>query len=332
MPTPARTVGPLLRMRYRIEWAALRSAEIIIPLLPLRLVRLAAQGIGSLTWLLDARGRRVIRENLRLALGATQGEKARRRIERENYRSFARTFLELFWGKRLKAKDWEEYFTLKFDSPEAEAVASAGRCIFATAHCGNFEWLSLGRALKFGPSMIIAQDFKNPPLTAIFRRLRSQGGQIIIPQEGAMLKLFRHLKKGGSAAALVDLNTPPDQSATVIRRFGMWSSISVLHVALAARTGLPVVPALALPGEGGKWELRFFDPIYVSAETSLQTAAQQCWDSIEPVLRQHSEQWMWLYKHWRFLPPGENPALYPDYANHSNTFKRLFFKARAESL
>ena len=58
---------------------------------------------------------------------------------------------------------------LECDTPAAFAAATGGRCIFATAHCGNFEWLSLGRALRFGPSMIIAQDFKNPPLTDIFR-------------------------------------------------------------------------------------------------------------------------------------------------------------------
>ncbi|MES2707496.1 MAG: lysophospholipid acyltransferase family protein [Verrucomicrobiota bacterium] len=315
---------PLLRMRHSLEWAILRSAEAVIPQLPLSLVRRGARAVGALAWACDARGRRVIRENLRLALGATHDDRARRRIERENYRLFARTFLELFWGRRLKAEDWDRYFVVKFDSPHAEAVATAGRCIFATAHCGNFEWLSLGRALRSGPSMIIAQDFKNPPLTAIFRRLRSHGGQIIIPQEGAMLKLFRHLKKGGSAAALVDLNTPPDQSATIIRRFGMWSSISVLHVALAARTGVPVVPALAIARPDGRWELRFLEPVYVFTDTPLQQAAQQCWDSIEPVLRQHPEQWMWLYKHWRFLPPDADPSSYPSYANQSNRFKRLF--------
>lgn len=312
-----------LRLRYRVEFVLLFLAEKTIPLLPLRLVRAAAAGLGSLAWALDARGRRVIRENLRLALGKTHDEAQRRRIERENYRVFARTFMELFWGSRLRPEDWDRYFVLTADTPAAHAAAVGGQCIFATAHCGNFEWLSLGRALKFGASMIIAQDFKNPPLTGIFRRLRSFGGQTIIPREGAMLRLFRHLKKGGSAAALVDLNVHPDQSATVIRRFGCWSSISVLHVALAARTGLPLVPALALPLPDGRWQLRFMDPIPLGADIPWQQAAQQCWDVIEPVLRQHPAHWMWLYKHWRYLPPGAAAAAYPFYANRSAAFDRL---------
>ena len=324
MPAPVFAPPPWLALRYRLEHGILLLAEKFIPRLPWRLIRASSAGLGTLAWFFDIRGRRVIRENLRIALGGTHDVARRRRIERANYRVFARTFMEFFWGRRLRAEDWDRYFVLSCDTPAAHAAAMGGQCIFATAHCGNFEWLSLGHALRCGPSMIIAQDFKNPPLTGIFRRLRSFGGQTIIPQEGAMLRLFRHLKKGGSAAALVDLNTRPDQSATVIRRFGCWSSISVLHVALAARTGLPLVPALALPLPDGRWQLRFMDPIPLSADTPLQQAAQQCWDVIEPVLREYPEQWMWLYKHWRYLPPGAAAESYPSYANRSKGFDKLY--------
>lgn len=321
-----------LRCRYQAEHAVLKLAEVVIPRLSLDLVRSLAEVLGNLAWALDRRGRHTIRENLRMALGATHDAPARRRIEQENYRVFARTFMELFWASRLQPGDWDRYFELQCDTPAAAAAATGGQCIFATAHCGNFEWLSLGRALRFGPSMIIAQDFKNPPLTDLFRRLRSQSGQMIIPQEGAMLRLFRHLKKGGSAAALVDLNVHPDQSAVAIRRFGAWSSISVLHVALAARTGLPLVPALALPLPDGRWQLRFMDPVPVRPDAPWQEAAQACWDVIEPVIREHPAYWMWLYKHWRYLPPGGEAPAYPDYANRSRAFDKLYWQSVTPSV
>lgn len=319
-----------LQFRHRLEHVILRLAELGIPRLSLADVRGLAAGLGRLAWALDHRGRHTIRENLRIALGDTHDAAARRGIEQENYRVFARTFMELFWASRLRPEDWDRYFVLQCDTPAAAAAAAGGRCIFATAHCGNFEWLSLGRALRFGPSMIIAQDFKNPPLTGLFRRLRSQRGQIIIPQEGAMLRLFRHLRKGGSAAALVDLNVHPDQSAVAIRRFGAWSSISALHVALAARTGLPLVPALALPLPDGRWQLRFMDPVPVSPDAPWQQAAQACWEVIEPVIRQHPASWMWLYKHWRYLPPDAEARAYPDYANRSRAFDKLYLQAVAD--
>ncbi len=329
MAVPVSELPGWLRLRFRLEHGLLAAAAEVIPRLPLGVVRGGAAVLGTVAWALDRRGRRTIRENLEMALGSSKGRAELRRLERANYRSFARTFLELFWGRRLRAEEWDRYFTLECDTEAARVAATEGRCIFATAHCGNFEWLSLGRALRFGPSMIIAQDFKNPPLTGIFRRLRSLAGQVIIPQEGAMLRLFRHLRKGGSAAALVDLNVHPDQSAVAIRRFGRWSSISVLHVALAARTGLPLVPALALPLPDGRWQLRFMDPIPLDPDSSWQEAAQACWDVIEPVLREHPAHWMWLYKHWRYLPPDAAPGSYPGYANRSRSFDKLYAQVPA---
>ena len=138
-----------------------------------------------------------------------------------------------------------------------------------------------------------------------------------------MLKLFKYLRRGGSAAALVDLNVKPDQAAVAIRCFGMLNSVSVLHCALAARTDAPLLPALALPEPDGRWRLKFFDPFSVTPEDAPQVIAQRCWDVLEPVIRDYPEYWLWMYKHWRYLPTGEDPAHYPAYANRSKKFDWL---------
>ena len=316
---------PLLRRwRYGLEHLALRSAAWFIPRLPLSFVRGLASLLGTIAWAVDWRGRRTGTENLALVMGESLSPSERRRLLRRCYRRFARTFAEFFWTPRLTAKDWDQWFIFQWDTPEARHHCETGGCIFATAHFGNFEWLSIGRALRAEPCMIIAQDFKNPPLTEIFRQLRSLDGiQTIIPQEGAMLRMFKHLKKGGCAAALVDLNVPPDQSATVVRLFGRLTSISVLHCALAQRTGRPLVPALPIPTPDGRWQLRFFAPISVAPEDEYRSIAQRCWDIFEPVIREHPECWMWMYKHWRYLPADVPAEDYPSYANRSKKFDRL---------
>ncbi|RFC48896.1 MAG: Lauroyl/myristoyl acyltransferase [Verrucomicrobia bacterium] len=317
-------LGRLLRLRFALEHAVLRVAVAVIPRLPLGFVRTAAEVLGTLAWLVDGRGRAAGRMNLEVVYGEAMGERGRGRLLRRCYRRFAVTFAEFFWSPRLTEEGFDRWFEFEWDTPEAERACLEGECVFATAHFGNFEWLSLGRALRSSPCMIIAQDFKNPPLTELFRELRSQNGrQTIIPQEGAMLKLFKHLKRGGCAAALVDLNVPPDQAAVPVRMFGRWVSISVLHCALAARTGKPLVPALALPGKDGRWRLRFFEPFLVGADEDYQVVAQRCWDVFEPVFREHPECWMWMYKHWRYLPVGAREGEYPAYANRSKKFDRL---------
>lgn len=311
------------RLRYSLEYGALRMAEAAVPRLPAAWIRPFGESLGELTWRFDRRGRSVVQENLRVAFGEAMSGEERAALARRNYRVFGRVFAELFWTRSLRPRDAARHFVLACESPEAERAYHEGGCIFATAHFGNFEWLSVARAIDGRGIMIIAQDFKNPPLTAIFRRLRSQHSQRIIGQDGAMIRQFKYLRSGGAVAALVDLNAHPDQSATIIRCFGKLTCISVIHVALAVRTGRPVVPCLAVPREDGRWEMRFFEPFHPDPAAGYAAAAQRCWDVFEPVIREHPAYWMWLYKHWRYLPANSLPGEYPAYANRSGRFDRL---------
>lgn len=320
------------RLRFQLEYAILRFAVWFIPKLPLSLVRMAASAIGTLAWLCDVRGRKNGMENLRCAFGDQYSRAQRRRILRASYRVFGRTFLDLFWSPRIREDDWDRHFVLQCDSEAAKAAIASNHCIYVTAHFGGFEWLSIAKALRGWGSMIIAQDFKNPPLTAIFRELRSAGGrQVTISQDGAMLKLLKHLKKGGSAAALVDLMVRPTQSATIIRSFGLLSSVSIFHIVLARRTGVPIVPILAAPGPDKRWVIRFFDPLDIPETEPLSAAVQRCWDVFEPIIRAQPQYWLWMYKHWRFLPGDTAVESYPEYARRNEAFDALHQSVKAEA-
>jgi lauroyl/myristoyl acyltransferase len=321
------------RLRYRLEYAAVSSAAWIIPKLPSALVRLMANVIGTLAWACDGRGRRNGMENLRCAFGAQYSPAGRARLLRSSYRVFARTFFELFWSPGLRGKDLTRYFVVDTTDPAILAAIKANHCIYISPHTGGFELLGVAKAYGHWGSMTIAQDFKNPPLTALFQKLRSGGGlQPIIPQEGAMLRILKHLKKGGSAAALVDLSMKPDQGATIIRSFGMLTSVSYFHCALAQRTGVPILLFYSVPLKGGRRAIRFFDPVYVNRDDDLHAVAQRCWDAFEPMIRAKPQQWLWMYKHWRYLPETAPVESYPEYARRNAAFDTLLGTQNAESL
>jgi hypothetical protein len=58
--------------------------------------------------------------------------------------------------------------------------------------------------------------------------------------------------------------------------------------------------------------------------------AQACWDQFEPVVRKNPAPWLWMYKHWRYLPAKPDRA-YPIYAQFSPEFDALAREAKAES-
>jgi lauroyl/myristoyl acyltransferase len=170
----------------------------------------------------------------------------------------------------------------------------------------------------------IAQDFKNERLTSIFRSNREFHGHQIIPQDKAMLKLLRLLRRGGNAAFLPDLTVPPSQAATIIRVFGLKASVTVLGAFLVKRTGVPVLTGLTFPCDDGTYVVKGLPPLHFSPDATALEIAQACWDAVEPGIAARPEHWLWMYKHFRYRPSDEAEAeRYPPYAHRSRSFNKL---------
>ena len=111
------------KLRYFFETALVASAAWILPRLPRPVIMALARGVGRLACLIDARGRRTARQNLRAAFGGSLSEAEVRRITLGSYQNFARTFLDLFWAQALTLENWGRHVSIRLDDPEAEAKA-----------------------------------------------------------------------------------------------------------------------------------------------------------------------------------------------------------------
>lgn len=324
------------KIRHFLETAAIESAAWFLPRLPRRLVIALSQGIGFVAYLGDKRGRTTALENLRCAFGEQYSLTERKHIARRSYQVFARTFLDLFWSARLTQDTWQKYFTIHLPRPEDEAQARETGAVWVTPHFGNFELVSMVwgfRGIKF---TVVAQDFKNPTVTRVFKRLREHSGHDVIPQENAMLKLMKALKRQGHAGLLTDLNIAPGKAATAIQCFGLWTCVPTLHVELAKRLGLSIMTGVCRPLPDGRYEVRIFETLKPGPEEDTQELAQRVWDHFEKAIREHPECWLWMYKHWRYRPvgvPGRTPpdCPYPPYSNHTETFVRMVAEVEAKT-
>ncbi|MEM9481966.1 MAG: lysophospholipid acyltransferase family protein [Verrucomicrobiota bacterium] len=313
------------QIRYRIEWILLKFAAAVVPKVPRSLLLRLADMLAGIAWCLDRRSRAVAMENLSAVFGGEDGwdEKRIGRTAKDSFRYFARAMIDLFWSPRLdqeKAAALIRYDEKEF-APFDETVKDGA--ILLTPHYGNFEWIAYGMGFRGHQFCIIAQDFKNGRLTEIFSQLRSGSGHEVIRQEGAMLKLMRQLKKGGLAAFLPDLTVKPSQAATVIECFGLKASVTLLHAVLAQRTRKPMYGGVAVPQPDGTYLMRGISDFGIEEDDSLQVIAQKCWDKFEPIIRENPAPWLWMYKHWRYRPRGDEGEKYPTYANYSKAFDRL---------
>jgi lauroyl/myristoyl acyltransferase len=311
------------QLRYRIEWLAITFMAWLIPLLPHRVMLAMANGLGKLAYLLDRRGRETALENVRCV--STEGTLPcadPEQLVQKSYQYFARSMCELFWATRLNEENYSKIIQLDIEDREAYNQAVKEGAIWVTPHYGNFEWISLMMGYRNHPFTLVAQDFKNQLLTEIFSRQRQLSGHKVISSRRAMVRLLKVLRSGKHAAFLTDLNVQPDSAATPIHCFSFLTCVTGLHAFLHQRTGAKVIPGIAIPCSDGTYLMKMFPPVDIPPDCSTAEITQKCWDVFEPHIRDFPEPWLWMYKHWRYLPE-KNADNYPHYSRRSRKFDLL---------
>jgi lauroyl/myristoyl acyltransferase len=311
------------RFRYRLEEAGCLLLERWLPLLPRMACVNLGIVVGDLAYFLDRRGRAVALANLDCAFGEEYTPAQKRRIARLSYRNFTRTMLDLFWMAGLTEGTYRNYVRQEgWDAVRDQQVREGRGMIFMCIHQGNWEMASATAGFHYFRNVVVTESFKNPLLTPIFARRREAFGQTMIPQENALIRMLKIVKRAGSTGILIDLNLQPTQAATVIEAFGLKMCVPVLHAVLAQRANTMLVPVETEPNADGTMRATLHPALIIPPEATLQEIAQQCWDYFEPLLRRHPELWLWPYKHFRYRPK-DAARPYPFYARESSKFEKL---------
>jgi lauroyl/myristoyl acyltransferase len=305
-----------------MEWLAVKTAGSLVPLLPRKMCVRLGEYIGRTAFAVDKRNRRVALSNLETAFGDRFSPMQREEIARESYVQFARTVIDLFWLPALNSDNFWRYAEFEgLDRLRAE-IGPTNQCIFIVFHYGNFEWLSPATAWSGLPTDVVTQEFKNPFLDDIFRRLREHAGHTSVPRNRAVARLYRTLRKNGRAALLVDTTLAPHHPTVVIDCFGLKTIVTVAHAWLYEHTGAPLIPIYSEALPDGRLRIVARPKVQVPAGATHQEIVQACWDAFEPVVRRNPAPWLWMYKHWRYKPTAaEHP--YPFYAQESPFFEQI---------
>jgi len=310
-------------IRHRLEELGCRLLTWGVPRLSRSTCVRLANALGSLAFLVDSRGRAVALSNLTGVFGERFSLARRTEMARASYRNFLRTMLDLFWARNLTPENYRAWMQPEgFDELRARLTQEQRGAVFFCVHQGNWEWASLVFGFLGLPTTIVAENFKNPLLTALFSQAREVTGHRIIAQENSILRMLKIVKRGGATGMLIDLNLRPSQAATVIEGFGLKMCVPLIHAVLAQRANALLVPVETRPQPDGTCRVIAHPGVEWPEGATLQQIAQLCWDAFEPIIRERPELWLWPYKHFRYRPRNaERP--YPAYANESPKFEKL---------
>src|SRR5215207_1693037 len=224
------------RIRFRMEAAGMRLLAWWIPRLSRSQCLRLANVVGALGARFDLRGRAVALANVECAFGDRFTPEQRAAIVRASYQNFVRSMLDLFWSPALARPENRSWLRLSGWEELKERSAREKRgVVYVSLHAGNWEWANLACGFAGAEAMAVAEQFRNPALAPMVTRARQVSGMQIIPQENAMLRMLRAVKRGARVGFLADLSVHPVQAATIVRAFGLEISASILHAVLAQR-------------------------------------------------------------------------------------------------
>lgn len=310
------------KIRYRIEWVGLLILTTALPLLPRRFVVGVSQTLARIVFYFDRCGRAVTLANIAAAFGDEYTLSQRKEIARASYCNFSRTVFDLLWSPALNPKNFHNYIKIENVEILQRLQARGESAVVVCIHQGHFEWASLAVGFYGINATIVTEQFKNPLVNRFFRRCREVSGHRMIPQKSSMLRLLKHVRNGGVAGMLADLNRNPAEAATVIDAFGMKMCVTFLHAVLVQRGPARLVPVEGHSEPDGSCRVIIHEPLTLTPNASLQQIAQTCWNFFEPAIRAQPVDWMWNYRHWRYKPKNA-PREYPFYARENSEFDRL---------
>jgi len=304
----------LRAVRPVFEVALICAGLLIIPLIPRRLLVALSRGLGNLGFRFSRRDRRLALVNADVVFGSSLTALQKEDMVRRAFGSFTLTLLDLFWfhwRTRQRVKRWVNL------SSAYLPVLERTPAVYITAHLGNWEVMGLAAALQGFPPASVAATLNNSFADRMITRMRRKTGQRVVPQQGALREIMAILRQGGRIAMLIDQNTMPEDGGVFVDFFGLPAPVTLAAARLARRTGANIVLGYCV-AEQMRYNVGVI-PVLKAEELraiSDEEATQLMLDAVARVIREYPEQWVWMYKRWRRIPPAvDDASRFPFYAN-----------------
>ena len=300
-----------------------RAGLAIAASLPLPVLFVLGEFLGSCAWLLSGKYRRLAERNVAIAFA---NEKTPREMRRLLRRHFQRLGANLLCSVKLTAMPPEKILErVKVDNIEAmDREFRAGvPVVLVLSHLGTWELFAqlMPKFVGYVRNASVYQKLGNRFIDAHVRRTRGQTGLELFDRQEGFQPVIDLLRSGGGVGVLSDQHAGDHGLWTPF--FGKLASTSPLPALLAKRTRAALIAAGVYTMGPARWRMVFterFDPPKVDA--SIAALTSEINQIIEQQIRVAPEDWFWVHNRWKtpqpnfllaqykrgvHLPPGLSP-------------------------
>ena len=293
-------------MRQKLEFALVWLLVKLLGLLPRSMARRLGAGIGWVAYAAVPRLRRVGMENLAFAF-PEKSQNERNRILRGVYRSLGWQLAEfcrmphttLEQASRFIRYEGLEHFLAARDRGKGVLVL--------TGHIGAWELSSFYHSLSGYPMSMVIRRLDNPLVDRFVNAIRCRHGNRVLHKDDSARGLITAMRAGETVGVLMDTNMTPPQGVFV-DFFGRMACTASGIARVALRTGAAVLPGFLIWEQAEKrYVLHFLPELQLVAtgndDQDAVTNTQLFTKTLEEIVRQYPEQWLWVHRRWKTRPP-----------------------------
>lgn len=206
-----------------------------------------------------------------------------------------RTLVEVYSGAEFKAHVANSKITGAGLAAILQARDRGQGVILVSGHFGNYD---VPRAVLSAQGHAVGalyMPFSNRYFDVHYRRTISAIGTPIFPRgRRGLAEMVQHLRAGGLMGMLIDQSMEHGAPLTF---FGKRALTALSAAELALKYDCLLVPLYAIrQPDGLSFELVIEDPIPHSTPEVMTQALN---DSLEAIVRQHLDQWLWIHRRWK---------------------------------
>ncbi len=262
-------------------------------------------GLGVLWFDIIRLRRRIILDNLEIAF-PDKSDAERVRLGRQVMKNFCTHLFELFMIPHI-THEWMEKNVIFHDEENYRNALAKGKGVLVLSlHLGHGDLAASLIQFRGYPLTIITKFFTNQTLNKIWFYFRGATGvQFIAPHgEKTPFDILKSLKAQRGVVFVVDQYMGPPFGIET-KFFGRATGTAFGLGLFMNKTGAPVVPTYAVPGEDGKIHIYFEREMELSTlitgrkKEDLVFLTQAFNDKIESIVRQYPQHWMWIHRRWK---------------------------------
>jgi len=289
------------------EFLLFQIAKAPLSILSRRTCLYLGKTLGLAFYYLDKRHRLIALSNLKIAFGKEMSASELKRIARNSFIHFGKTFMDIIKLPLLEEEKRKALINVEGEENLHKALQEKKGVLLFSAHYGNWEIAPFFMARK-GKLSVVARPLDNKLLEKELLKLRISQGSNVIYKHQATKKILQSLREKEMVAFLIDQNVLRQQ-AVFVDFFGKKAATTPSLAAFFLRTKSPLIPIFCYPTSSHAYSIKIFSPLSITSgrdyNQEVLKITQICTKIIEIQIRKNPEYWFWFHNRWKTRPEEE---------------------------